>query len=82
MSRHSVFRTHRRKAAVNFVPKELTFGMLSTFQRLYSRKIPTPSFGYAFNSFFNSFQNRQSVPCAMIFLEVDLIIPSSCKRSA
>ncbi len=35
---------------------------------------------YAFSSFFNSFQKRQSVPWAMIFCGFDLIIPTSCRR--
>ena len=37
---------------------------------------------HAFSSFFNSFRNRQSVPWAMIFCGVDLIIPASCWRRA
>ena len=32
---------------------------------------------YAFNSFFSSLRNRQSVPCAMIFCGLDLIMPAS-----
>src|SRR4029078_11358301 len=36
----------------------------------------------AFISFFNSVKNRQSVPCAMSFCGVDLIIPTSCRRNA
>jgi hypothetical protein len=36
----------------------------------------------AFSSFFSSFRNRQSVPWAMIFCGVALIMPTSCSRSA
>lgn len=31
---------------------------------------------YALSSFFSSLRNRQSVPCAMIFCGVELIIPT------
>jgi hypothetical protein len=37
---------------------------------------------YPFNSFFNSLRNRQSVPWAMSFCGLDLIIPASWSRSA
>ncbi len=32
---------------------------------------------HPFNSFFSSLRNRQSVPCAMIFCGLDLIMPAS-----
>ncbi len=38
--------------------------------------------GQAFNSFFNSFKNRQLVPCAISLFGGILIMPTSCKRSA
>jgi hypothetical protein len=37
---------------------------------------------YPFSSFFNSFRKRQSVPWAMIFCGVLLIIPASWRRRA
>jgi len=37
---------------------------------------------YPFSSLFNSLKKRQSVPWAMIFWGVLLIIPASCRRSA
>src|SRR5215467_7177142 len=37
---------------------------------------------HAFSSFLSSSRKRQSVPWAMIFCGLDLIIPASCKRSA
>ena len=37
---------------------------------------------YSFNSFFNSVRKRQSVPWAMIFWGVLLIMPASCNRRA
>lgn len=37
---------------------------------------------YPFNSFFSSLRKRQSVPWAMIFCGVALIIPASWSRSA
>ena len=37
---------------------------------------------HAFNSRLSSFKKRQSVPSAMIFCGLDLIMPISCKRSA
>jgi len=37
---------------------------------------------HAFISRFNSLRNCQSVPSAMIFWGLDLIIPASCNRSA
>ncbi len=36
---------------------------------------------HALSSFFSSFRNRQSVPCAMSVFGSDLIIPTSCSRS-
>jgi len=45
---------------------------------------PVGRFGeaHAFISRFNSLRNCQSVPSAMIFWGLDLIIPASCNRSA
>jgi hypothetical protein len=37
---------------------------------------------YPFSSFFNSLRKRQSVPWAMSFWGLDLIIPASCRRRA
>ena len=37
---------------------------------------------YCFNSFFSSVRKRQSVPWAMSFWGLALIIPSSCRRRA
>jgi hypothetical protein len=37
---------------------------------------------YPFNSFFSALKKRQSVPWAMIFCGVLLIIPASCRRRA
>ncbi len=37
---------------------------------------------YPFSSFFSSLKKRQSVPFAMIFCGVDLIIPASWRRRA
>src|SRR5215467_115740 len=37
---------------------------------------------HAFSSFLSSLRKRQSVPWAMIFCGLDLIIPASCRRSA
>ncbi len=37
---------------------------------------------YPFNSFFSSLRNRQSVPWAMSFCGLVLIIPASCRRRA
>ncbi len=37
---------------------------------------------YPFNSFFSSWRNRQSVPWAMIFCGLDLIMPASWRRRA
>ena len=37
---------------------------------------------YCFNSFFSSVRKRQSVPWAMSFWGLDLIIPASCRRRA
>src|SRR5262249_38890382 len=37
---------------------------------------------YCFNSFFSSVRKRQSVPWAMIFWGLLLIIPASCRRRA
>ena len=36
----------------------------------------------AFNSFFSSFKNRQSVPWTMSLCGCDLTIPTSCRRKA
>jgi len=41
-----------------------------------------PKSAYAFNSFFSSRKNRQSVPWAMSFLGLVLIIPMSCRLKA
>ena len=48
------------------------------------RNIPTnnPRAIYAFNSCLSSFKKRQSVPSAMILLGLDLIRPTSWRRSA
>ena len=37
---------------------------------------------YPFSSLFSSLRKRQSVPWAMIFCGLDLMIPASCSRSA
>jgi hypothetical protein len=37
---------------------------------------------YPFNSFFSALRKRQSVPWAMIFWGLLLIIPASCRRRA
>ena len=45
------------------------------------RKLP-PSSPQTLSSLFSSFRKRQSVPSTMIFCGVDLIMPTSCRRSA
>jgi len=37
---------------------------------------------YPFNSFFSALKKRQSVPWAMIFCGLFLIMPTSCRRKA
>ena len=46
--------------------------------RLLLRHLPL----YLFNSFFSSLRKRQSVPCAMSFCGLLVIIPASCRRRA
>jgi hypothetical protein len=60
-----------------------------SFRRIFARalvfnqksKIENPECSHAFSSFFSSLKNRQSVPCAMIFCGLDLIMPASLRRS-
>jgi hypothetical protein len=41
----------------------------------------TTAHGQPFSSRLSSLKKRQSVPCVMILLGVDLIMPASCSRS-
>jgi hypothetical protein len=55
------------------IPTTLTPGLSSRHFRGVS---------YRFSSFLSSFRKRQSVPRAMIFWGLDLIIPTSLRRRA
>ena len=61
-----------------FPPDWVDLVFEATRQRQYARR----QGAHVFNSRFNSLRNRQSVPSAMIFWGLDLIMPASCSRSA
>ena len=77
--RAAVARHERRLAAVACTPGLGAWdGRDTVLIRLLHRHLPH----YCFNSFFSSFRKRQSVPWAMIFWGLLLIIPASCRRRA
>jgi hypothetical protein len=68
----SAARRRRARAASSSSAGALTYSMISSAR----------SNRYSFSSRFSSLTNRQSIPSAMIFWGLDLIIPASCMRRA